>query len=241
VTSSPLPPDHRAGDAPSDRALPLRSRVSAALAPVAMIGGWTAAAALQPGAFDSVRETISALAAAPAAHPWVMTAGLAVTGVCHVVTASGLHAVPRAGRALLAVGGVATAAVAATPVTSFPQPHGAAAGVAFVALSVWPAFSWRRSDADGDRPVALRRGVALAAAAGLSGMLAWFLLELQQVTPTAGALTGLSERAVAGAQSLWPLVAVASLARRGSLRRTPAPPGPTGPPADRARLAPEGE
>lgn len=204
-----MPPDHRAR---SGRTVPFRSRVSAALAPVAMIGGWTVAAALQPGAFDSVRETISALAAAPAAHPWVMTAGLAVTGVCHVVTASGLRAVPRTGRLLLAVGGVATAAVAATPVTSFPRPHGVAAGVAFVALSIWPAFSGRRSGTDDDRPPAvLRPRVALTAAACLSGLLAWFLLELQQVTPTGGALTGLSERVVAGAQSLWPLVVVMGL------------------------------
>ncbi|WP_155855482.1 DUF998 domain-containing protein, partial [Actinotalea ferrariae] len=93
---------------PSLAGVPLRSRVSAALAPVGMIGGWTVAAALQPGAFDSVRETISALAAAPAAHPVVMTAGLALTGVCHVVTASGLRGVPRAGRLVLAVAGVAT-------------------------------------------------------------------------------------------------------------------------------------
>ena len=36
----------------------------------------------------------------------------------------------------------------------------------------------------------------------------WFGLELQKVTPDAGAATGLAERAVAGAQSLWPLVVV---------------------------------
>lgn len=206
-----------------------------------MIGGWTVAAAIQPGAFDSVRETISALAAAPAAHPWVMTAGLAVTGVCHVVTASGLDALPRAGRVLLAVGGVATAAVAATPVTTFPQPHGAAAGVAFVALSIWPAFSWRRPGADDERPSVLGPRVALAAAAGLSGLLAWFLLELQQASPTGGALTGLSERVVAGAQSLWPLVVVATMARRGGRTRARACVGPTEPPTDRARLVREGE
>ena len=172
-----------------------------------MIGGWTVAAALQPGGFDSVRETISALAAAPSAHPGVMTAGLAITGVCHLVTASGLP-VPLAGRALLALGGLGTIAVAALPVTTFGTAHGAAAGVAFVALSVWPAASWRRGG-DG----ALERRTALAAAAALTGLFGWFLVELQQLTPTEGELTGLSERVVAGAQSLWPLVVVALAAR----------------------------
>lgn len=181
-----------------------------------MIGGWTVAAAVQPGGFDSVGGTISALAAAPAAQPWIMTAGLAVTGLCHVVTASGLRQVRPAGRLVLAVGGLGTAAVAATPVTSFPQPHGVAAGVAFVALSLWPALAWRRTRED--RPAVLAPRVAVTAAVVLSGLLAWFLLELQQATPTSGALTGLTERLVAGAQSVWPLVVVVGLVRHGSRR-----------------------
>jgi hypothetical protein len=178
-----------------------------------MIGGWTAAAAVQPGGFDSVGGTISALAAAPAAHPAIMTTGLAVTGLCHVVTATGLRHVRPAGRLVLALGGLGTAAVAATPVTSFPQAHGAAAGVAFVALSLWPALSWRRERED--RPPVLAPRVAATAAVVLSGLLAWFLVELQQATPTAGALTGLTERAVAGAQSVWPLAVVIGLLRHG--------------------------
>jgi hypothetical membrane protein len=183
-----------------------------------MIGGWTAAAAVQPGGFDSVGGTISALAAAPAAHPWIMTTGLAVTGLCHVVTATGLRQVRPAGRLVLAVGGLGTAAVAATPVTSFPQAHGVAAGVAFVALSLWPAVSWRRVRDHEDRPAVLGPRVAVTAAAVLSALLAWFLVELQQATPTAGALTGLAERVVAGAQSVWPLVVVMGLAGYGRRR-----------------------
>jgi hypothetical membrane protein len=144
---------------------------SAILAPVGMIGGWTLAALLQP-TFDPVRETISALAAGSATAPEVMTAGLALTGLAHMVTAVGLRPVPGAGRMMLGVGGLATAVVAMAPVDAWPRAHDVAATV------------------------------------GLVGLLVWFGLELQRVTSDAGAATGLAERALAGAQSLWPLVVV---------------------------------
>lgn len=180
---------------------------SALAAPVGMIGGWTVAAALQDG-FDPVRETISALAASDATAPWVMTAGLALTGVAHVVTAAGLRPLPRLARAGHAVGGLATLAVAALPVDAFSHPHGVAAGVGFGALALWPAAAWRPG-ATGVR----RRGVALGAAGVLTGLLVLFVAELQGLTPDGGAATGLTERLVAGAQALWPLVVVASLRR----------------------------
>lgn len=204
--------------------------VSAALAPVAMVGGWTVAAALQPD-FDPIRETISALAAGSARQPSVMTAGLAVTGVCHVVTAAGLRPAPLAGRALLALGGVGTAAVAALPVDTAAHPHGVAAGVAFVALSLWPAAAWRRprracpgttagdaSCTSAPSPGPLVPAVGLTAAASLLALLALFVLELSRSTPTDGALTGITERLLAGAQTLWPLVVVLWLRRVGWAR-----------------------
>ncbi|SFB22742.1 hypothetical membrane protein [Cellulomonas marina] len=183
----------------------------AVLAPVAMVGGWLAAAALQPS-FDPVRETISALAATTATAPWVMTTGLVVTGVAHVATALALRPLPRAARALHALGGVATAVVGALPVDAAPRPHGLAAGVAFVALAVWPAAAVRPG---GRGPLAPRVGAV--AAVVLVGLLVWFVVELQALVPGAGDLVGLSERAVAGAQALWPLVAVVLLraGRRG--------------------------
>lgn len=178
---------------------------TAVAAPVAMIGGWVAAAAQQPS-FDPVRETISALAATDAAAPWVMTVGLALTGVAHVGTAAALRPVPTVGRVLHALGGVATVAVAALPVDRWPQAHGVAAGVAFGALALWPAVAWRR----GERSV-LAAPVAVRASVVLVGLLGWFVVELQ----AGGALTGLTERLVAGAQALWPLAVVLALARRG--------------------------
>ncbi|MBO1751211.1 DUF998 domain-containing protein [Actinotalea sp. BY-33] len=194
-----------------------------------MIGGFLLAESLQAG-FDPVEETISALAATTASAPGVMTAGLAVTGVCHVITALGLRGVPRAGRVVLAVGGVATAAVAALPVDVAGGPHGLAAGVAFAGLSLWPLGAWRR---EGTGP--LRREVAWGAAAVLTGLLVWFVLELQQVTSTGGALTGASERVVAGAQAVWPLVVVLWLRRLITGGRAARPPGRRG-----ARTAKDG-
>lgn len=197
-----MPPDSRS-------AVPSWALASSAVAPVAMIGGWTLAQALQTG-FDPVEGTISALAAADATAPQVMTLGLALTGVCHLVTAAGLRPLPWPARGLLALGGAATAAVAALPVDAWPRAHGLAAAVAFGALSLWPAGWVRRSP--GDR--ALSPALGLGSAAALVGLLGWFVLELQHGTPSDGALTGLSERVLAGAQSVWPLAVVLLLRRR---------------------------
>ena len=168
---------------------------SSLLAPVTMIGGWTVAAAVHPG-FDQVRDTISALAAVDAPHRWIMTTGLAVLGVCHVVTAAGLPDARTAGRVLLAVGGIATAAVAA-----LPQPahgHEIAAAIAFGALSIWPAVA----AAPDVRSSRIATAVLLLCLAGF-GLALW-----------TDQLVGLSERVLAGAQSCWPAVAVLLSRRR---------------------------
>ncbi len=163
---------------------------SASLAPVALIGGWTAAAARQPPSYDAVRDTISALAEHGAADRWIMTAGLAVLGVCHLVTASGLSEATPAGRVLLAVGGAATVVVAMAPQPSVG--HVPAAAVGFVALAVWPAAAG----------VPGRRSAFLASAV-LLALLVWSAAELR-----GGELVGVSERFLAGAQALWPLLVV---------------------------------
>lgn len=202
---------------------PVWALVSSALAPVGMIGGWTVAAARQPASFDATRDTISALATGAATSGWIMTAGLALTGACHLVTAAGLRPAAPHGRALLALGGAGTLAVAALPADVAPPGHGLAAGVAFVALALWPAAAARPG---GRGP--LRRRWSAVASAGLVGLLGGFVLELQGVGPAGGALTGLTERALAGAQSLWPLVVVVTLRhqdqapRPGRLDRRPA-------------------
>lgn len=197
------------------RAVPWWAVGSAAAAPVLLIGGWTAAAARQRAEFDSVRDTISALAAYGATDRWIMTTALAGLGVCHVVTALGLRPAALPGRLMLAAGGVATIAVA-----GFPQPDGGsspahvgAATVGFVALAVWPALAWRR--AVGSPPFALSPPVASFAAVILLGLICWFANQLVG----AGDYVGLSERMAAGAQALWPLAVVISARRPAAVNR----------------------
>lgn len=170
--------------------------VSAALAPVAVIGGWTWAATRQPPGYDPTGQTISALAASTATDRWIMTAGLAVLGVCHVVTSAGLPDAGRAGRSLLALGGAATAAVAC-----LPQPatgHVQAAAVGFVALTLWPLVSRVPG-----------RPVRCAVVAVTAALLIWFATQLG-----GGSELGLSERILVASQALWPLVVTLSLLRR---------------------------
>ncbi|MEU1589880.1 DUF998 domain-containing protein [Micromonospora sp. NPDC005710] len=196
-------------------AVPRWALLSAGGAPVFLVGGWTLAQAAQSDGFDPVRQTISALAATGADHRWIMTVGLAGLGLCHLATALGLVSAAPAGRALLALGGLATLVLVA-----FPQnpggdstTHAVAAGVAFGALAVWPALAGpgratpspdqeHRHPSDGGRdPV---RRVALAAAALLLGLVGWFAVELF----TDGTWIGLTERLAAGAEAVVPLAAV---------------------------------
>ncbi len=174
--------------------------VSAAVAPVALIGGWTWAAARQPPGYDPISQTISALAAKGASDRWIMTTGLALLGVCHLLTSAGLTDAGRFGRALLALGGLATIVVAC-----LPQPangHVQAAGVGFVALTLWPMVSGVPG-----------RAIRFAVVAVFSAVLIWFATQLG-----GGAALGLSERILAGAQACWPLVVAISvlLTRRRS-------------------------
>ncbi|BBH68537.1 hypothetical protein ACTI_52220 [Actinoplanes sp. OR16] len=183
--------------------------LSSAAAPALLIGGWTAAAHLQPYAFDSTVQTISALAARTATDRWLMTTALICVGLCHVVTSLGLPAAARPGRLVLALGGVATVLVAAFPLPpAGPAPaHAASATVAFTALALWPALSWHRH---ADVPITLRPAMACAAAAVLLGLVAWFAVSL-----TTGDHGGLTERLAAAAQACWPLLVALSTRRAG--------------------------
>jgi hypothetical membrane protein len=184
--------------------------VSSAAAPLLLIGGWTAAAAVQPAPFDAVARTISELAARDAAQRWLMTLALVGVGLSHVVTACALRCAAVAGRLVLALGGLATILVAAFPLPAggrSSSAHTAAAAVAFFSLAVWPAFAWERPPASGGTVAVLLRPQASVAAAGaLLLLLAWFVVEQL----SGGALVGLSERVAAGTQAVWPLCVVLS-------------------------------
>lgn len=179
--------------------------VPAGVAPVALIGGSMVAASRQPEAYSSVRSSISALAAQHATDRWIMTAALAVVGICYVATAIGLTEAGPAARALFVLGGAATVVVA-----SSPQPdvaHVPAAGTAFVALAIWPVFSGVPS-----------RRWALCAAVVMVILLGWFGFQL------AGSWFGLTERFLADAEALWPLgvAAVLMWRQRRAARDRPA-------------------
>jgi hypothetical membrane protein len=185
---------------------------SATVAPVALIGAWTWAAARQPPGFDPVRDTISALAAHGAADRWIMTAGLTGLGLAHLASALGLTEIGPTARALLAGGGAATLVVAARP-----QPdagHVPAATVGFVLLALWPAVV-----------AGPGRRVGRVVSAGLLALLGWLAIELDT-----GTGLGLSERVLAGAQSLVPLAAAIAIvaARRRADQQTASADGPGG-------------
>jgi Protein of unknown function (DUF998) len=130
-------------------------------------------------------------------------------GVCHIVTALALRPAATAGRLVLAGGGIATVLVAAFPLPaddSGSTAHGVFAGAGFLALAAWPALAVRRS---ARAPAVLRPAAGVPAAAVLLGLVAWFGAELAADR----GLVGLSERAAAGAQAIWPLATVI-LARR---------------------------
>lgn len=173
---------------------------SAVLAPLFLIGGWTLAASRQPAGYNPVRQTISALAAHGATDRWIMTTALAALGTCHVVTALGLRPARPAGRWLLATGGLSTVVVAAAPQPSHGSAplHLGAAAVGFVALSLWPLGASRATG-----PAVLRIRCGVVSTAVLVSLLVWLGIEIG-----GGHLLGLSERMLAGAQAIWPLVIV---------------------------------
>jgi hypothetical membrane protein len=189
--------------------------LSSTTAPVLLVGGWTVAATQQRGGFDPVVETISALAARGATDRWIMTAALTGLGVCHIATALALRPAATAGRIVLAAGGLATVLVAAFPLPaddSGSTAHAAAAGAGFLTLAVWPALAVHRT---ARTPAVVRPQVAVPAAAVLLGLVTWFGVELAADR----GYVGLSERAAAGAQAIWPLATVVLARRELATRR----------------------
>jgi hypothetical membrane protein len=185
---------------------------SAIAVPVLLIGGWTLAAALQPGGFDSLHGTISALAGHGAAHRWVMTLGLLGVGLGHLTTARGLRPLALPARVMLGAGGAATVLVAAFPVpaSGSSRPHQIAATIAFACLALWPAL-WRPA---GRGPVRPPASAMIPATLVLVVLVLLFTVALGT-----GVLVGLAERLAAGAQAIWPLVTVLLLRSKQVSRR----------------------
>ena len=79
--------------------------------------------------------------------------------------------------------------------------HAFWAAIGFIALTSWPAGSWRRGPSV---PFGLRPAVCAAAAGTLLCLLVWFGAELI----TRGRQIGLAERVLTEAQVIWPLAVV---------------------------------
>jgi len=197
--------------------------MSSAASPMLLIGGWTAAAMLQPPSFSPVADTVSSLAAPGATDRWVMTLVFLTVGVCDVVTGAALRPAAPAGRLILIGAGVAGTLVAANPEHTGSVAHAFWASVGFAGLAAWPAGAWRGGPSV---PWGLRPAVSFAVVAVQLVLLAWFVAELV----TGAGQAGLAERIAGAAQAIWPLVVVVSCRSRparGTIRwvRTSRPVG----------------
>jgi len=182
---------------------------SAGLAPVLLIGAWLAADAVQPASYSPIRQTISVLAGEAATDRWIMTGTLFVVGGCYLVTAAGLAGVRAPARALLAVSGVCTIGIAASPEpASGPTPqHLAWTVLSAVTIAAWPALAARRLP---PRPLVLSGYGSAAVTVVSAALLGWLFIEAQ-----GGADLGLAERLTTSAQACWPFVVAVAL-RRGT-------------------------
>lgn len=194
--------------------VPWWGAVSAVVAPVLLISGWTFAAGRQRGTYNAVADTVSALAAEGAADRSVMTLVFLVAGVFEVVTGLSLRPAAAAGRLILMAGGVAGVLVAASPEPAGgggSVRHMSVAAAGLVALAAWPAAARRRGPSV---PWGLRPAVSAGASAVLLAVLLWFGAELL----TSGGQAGLAERLLGGLQTLWPVLVILScrLSRPGT-------------------------
>ncbi len=187
------------------RGVPWWGVVFSAAAPVLLVGGWTVAASLQPR-FDTVADTVSALAAPGAADRWVVTLTFVVVGVCYLVTALALRPAGTAGRLILIIGAVAGMLVAANPERAgdaYPWGYIIWASIGLAGVTAWPAGAWRRGSAV---PWSLRPAATAVAVAVMLALVIWFAAELI----TGSGQAGLAERAAGIAQALWPMAVVLS-------------------------------
>lgn len=197
-------------------AVPWWGVVSSVLAPLVLIGGWTAAADLQPHPFDAVQRSISALGAVGMPYRWVIAITLVGVGVCHAATGLALRPASEPGRILLVIGGISSVLIGLNPQSahSGSLPHEAFSLIGVVVMTIWPVAAMRR---DPGVPFGLRPVAAYATTTFTLAVLLWFVIELFH-----GAQLGLAERTVTADQSIWPLVVVISVLVTSQRSRLPA-------------------
>jgi hypothetical membrane protein len=181
-----------------------------------LIGGWTAAADLQPHPFDAIHSSISALGAVGMPYRWVITIALLGVGVCHATTGLALRPAAEAGRVLLMLGGIASILIAVNPQAAHggSLPHEAFSLIGVLVMTAWPVAGMLR---DPGAPLGLRPAAAYATTTVTLIILAWFTAELFN-----GPQLGLAERTVTADQSLWPLFVVLSVLAARQRARVPA-------------------
>jgi Protein of unknown function (DUF998) len=182
---------------------------SAVLAPVLLVAGWLAADAVQPASYSPIRQTISAMAGDAGTDRWIMTLTLFAVGGCYLVTACGLSGVRVPARSLLAVSGLSTIGIAASPepASGPTSQHLAWAVLAAVSIAAWPALAARRLP---PRPLVLSGYGSAAVTVVSAALLGWLFIETQ-----GGGDLGLAERVTTSAQACWPFVVALAL-RRGT-------------------------
>ena len=203
-----------AGTAPISRWLAVQDRpppawvlITAGLSPMLLIGSWLAGGVVQP-AYSPVRDTVSALAGQGATHPWIVTGALFAVGGCYLATAVGLTGLRIPARILLAVAGLCSIGIAASPepvVGSTPQ-HLAWTVLGAATITVWPAFTVRRGPR---QPLVLTVRCAAAVTVVFAALTGWLLVETRD-----GTLLGLSERVMSAVMTTWPFI-VALAVRQG--------------------------
>jgi hypothetical protein len=195
----------RPADHPVRSGVPWWTVATAAAAPALLVAGFLVAAMLQPVPYDSLRDTISALAARGAADPWLMTGVIAAVGACYLATALGLSPARRLGRLALAGGGIATLSIAVFPISlhGYSRPHALGVIAASAAMCGWPMLAAHRQH----RARLLTVGPNVAASAVTFGLIMWFTFGIKTSD------LGLAERCAAVAPALW-LFPVAFEARR---------------------------
>ena len=197
------------------QAIPVWAVVSAGLSPVLMVGGWLAAAALQPATYNPIRQTVSVLADHGGTDRWVMTSVLFAVGGSHLVTAAGLARLQVRARILLILSGLCAIGIAACPEpTQGPTPqHLAWTALGAVTITVWPAFTTRRAP---PRPPILSIYATTVVTAAFIGLLGWLVAETQD-----GNALGLAERLTEAIQDSWPFIIALSLRRTAVRTRRP--------------------
>jgi len=199
------------------RDIPGWAIVSAGLTPLVLTGGWLVAGLIQPAAYSPMRQTMSVMAGYSGHDRWVMEGVLLAVGGCYLTTAAGLACLGRPAQALLAVAGVCSVGIAASPVSPGgpTATHLAWTVLGAVTLAVWPVVARPSGPAAADwgsraDPAAIGARWSFLVSAAFLAMLGWVLVETQF-----GGMLGLAERLATSAESAWPFV-VALVLRRAA-------------------------